>query len=72
MERFGEKLKILRQRQGLTQQELAPLLDCPSFTYISDLERGRRKPGIELAVKISEFFNVLLDKLAKDYLELDS
>jgi len=72
MERFGEKLKNLRQRQGLTQKELASLLDCSSYTYIGDLETGRRKPGIELAVKISEIFNVSIDKLAKDYLELDS
>ncbi len=71
MERFGEKLITLRARQGMTQRQLASILGHTSCTYVSDLERGKRQPGIDLAVKISEIFNVSLDKLAKDYLELD-
>ncbi len=72
MKRFGEKLVTLRNRQGLTQWKIALMLGYTSCTYISDLERGKKNPSIELAIKMSEFFNVPVDKLVKDYLELDS
>ncbi len=70
--RFGEKLNMLRKRHGLTLRELASALGYASHSYLGELEIGQKRPSLELAVKISEFFNIPLDKLAKDEIDLDS
>lgn len=71
MQRFGEKLRMLRQRRGLTLRELADVLDFQSHSFISHLESGRKVPSLELAVKIANYFGVTVDQLAKDELEVD-
>jgi DNA-binding XRE family transcriptional regulator len=38
---------------------------------VGDLESGRKNPSVEVALKISRLFNVSLDQLLKDELELD-
>ncbi len=70
MQRFGEKMRVLRQRRGLTLRELAPLLDI-TFSFISKLENGSQQPSAELIVKIARLFEVSTDKLMFDELELD-
>lgn len=48
----GERLRVWRQAQGLSEQEAAELLGCHQTT-ISTLERGRTKqPGIRIALAI--------------------
>jgi transcriptional regulator with XRE-family HTH domain len=55
--RFGEQLKELRNKRGLTQEELAT--DCGlDRTYISMLERGLRQPTLATLFKIAEVLNV--------------
>jgi len=71
MERFGEKLRILRKRRGMTIRELAAALDYPSHGYIGNLESGRRKPTLEMAFKIAALLNVSVEQLANDAVELD-
>lgn len=71
MNRFGEKLRTLRKRRGLTLRELAEALGYPSHGYIGNLESGRRKPTLEMAVKIAAFFNLSVERLANDQLEID-
>jgi transcriptional regulator with XRE-family HTH domain len=71
MSRFGEKLRWLRKRRGMTLRELAQALDLPSHGYLGDLESGRRQPSLELARKIADFFGVTVDQLARDEVELD-
>jgi transcriptional regulator with XRE-family HTH domain len=71
MQRFGEKLRTLRKQRGLSQRELAEALGYVSATaYISDFENGRRKPTLEFALKVSEYFGVPVDVLVKDELEV--
>jgi transcriptional regulator with XRE-family HTH domain len=70
MERFGEKLRTLRLRQGLTTRQLAESLQTTN-SQISRVENGLRKPSSDLIVKISNFFNIPLDKLMRDELDLD-
>ena len=70
MQKFGEKLFRLRKQHGMTMRELASALNT-TYGYISDLESGRRKPSLELGERIAELFNVSLDQLAKDSLDLD-
>lgn len=48
---FGQKLKSLRQKQGLTIYKLASLAGVP-FTLISALENSRKTVGVNNATKI--------------------
>ena len=72
MKRFGEKLRILRERRSLTVRQLASLLGINSHSHIVGLETGKHYPSIELIVKIADLFEVSTDQLLRDELELDS
>ena len=72
MQRFGEKLRTLRQRRGLTLRELATVLGFRSHGFVGDLESGRKHPSLELAIQIADFFGVSLDQLARDEQDLDA
>lgn len=71
MPRFGEKLRALRKRRGLTMRELADALDLRSHGSIGDFESGRSQASIELIIKIADFFGVSLDQLLRDDVELE-
>ena len=53
---FGNKIKELRDEQGILQRQLAALLeiDTPMF---SKIERGDRKAKREQVVKLAEYFH---------------
>ena len=70
VKRLGEKLHILRQRHGLTTRELAAQLGV-SYVQISRIETGVRKPSADLILKIALFFNIPVDQLMRDDLEID-
>ena len=70
MQRFGEKLRQLRKRHGLTMIQLNEALHISSQGYLSNLETGRRIPPAELVVQIADFFQVSLDQLMRDELDL--
>lgn len=57
---FAERLRMLRQQRGLSQQELAKKLGI-SGSAISMYERGERTPDFELLDLICDFFNVDTD-----------
>lgn len=69
MQRFGEKLHILRMQRGLTLRELADMLGVHN-SHVVRIEKGK-KPSVELILKISHLFDVPIDILMKDELELD-
>jgi transcriptional regulator with XRE-family HTH domain len=48
---FGNTLKALRQKQGLTQKELGEKVDL-SPSYIGQLEQGRSNPSYEAMDKL--------------------
>ena len=70
MERIGEKLKTLRLKYGLTTRQLAEQLETTN-SQISRIENGLRQPSADFLVKMSDFFNVSLDQLMRDDLDLD-
>lgn len=59
---FGDRLKKLREDQGMTQYELAELLNV-SRQSIGGYENDNVDPGIDTLVKIANIFNISLDYL---------
>lgn len=54
------RIKILREEVGMTQQELADKLDGAKST-VAMYEKGDRKPSLEILVKLSEIFDCSID-----------
>ena len=71
MKKFGKKLRILRTRQGLTLRQLASTLGMGAHSHLANIETGKNKPTAELIVKIADYFEISLDQLMRDELELD-
>lgn len=69
MEKFHEKLKKLRKEKGLTQQEVADLVHVNRVTY-TNWEKGNRKPTYENLSMLACIFDVSIDFLLSDYLEM--
>ena len=59
---IGERLKQLRIKKGLKQQELADMFGLSSGT-ISFYESEQRKPDIDFIVAIAKYFDVSTDHL---------
>lgn len=57
MNNFGEKIKILRTRKKLKQDDIASVLNL-SRTQISNLEAGRRNVTLKQLKKLCEYFKV--------------
>ncbi|MCB0177781.1 MAG: helix-turn-helix transcriptional regulator [Anaerolineae bacterium] len=70
MERFGEKLRVLRDRRGITVRQLASILEIKSHSHIVGLEANKHKPSADLILKIANFFKVTTDQLMRDDLEI--
>lgn len=69
MEKFHEKLKMLRKKQGFTQKELARLLGTVQGVY-SKWERGVYEPNYENLSMLACIFDVSIDFLLSDYIEI--
>jgi transcriptional regulator with XRE-family HTH domain len=72
MQRFGEKLRVLRTKHGMTLAQLAHNLGFNAHGYISELESGKKKPTAEFVLNVARLFNVTTDQLLKDELDLDT
>ena len=59
---FCENLKYIRSSLNISQKEIANYLKLNPSSY-SNYESGRREPGIDALIKISDFLNVEIDKL---------
>ncbi|MBV7336440.1 helix-turn-helix domain-containing protein [Chloroflexi bacterium TSY] len=70
MQRFGEKLRTLRERRGFSYRKLAVMLDV-SHGHLVGIEANRHKPSADLILKIAEMFEVTTDQLMRDELEID-
>ena len=69
MEKFHEKLKVLRKKQGLTQKEIADIVQVNRVTY-TNWEKGNREPSYEDLCVLAFIFDVSIDFLLSDYLEI--
>ena len=56
------RLEELRKARGITQEELAALLEVSRQT-VSSLEKGRYNPSILLAFKIARYFGQSIEDI---------
>lgn len=59
---FGKKLKIFREKRGISQVDMAKTLQI-SQTAMYQYEKGDRRIPLNLLVKFAEFFGVTVDEL---------
>lgn len=62
MKEFAERLKDLRLEKGMSQRQLAKLLNI-SHTSIERWENETRVPNAEAVVMLAKFFSVTTDYL---------
>lgn len=55
-------LKQLREEKGLTQEQIAKLLEIPRSTYCY-YEKGKREMSYAMLIKIADFYEISLDEL---------
>lgn len=60
MSTFGERLRNLRNRRGLTQREFGKRFQL-SESAIGMYERDQREPSLELVRRMADFFEVSID-----------
>jgi len=64
-ETIGDKIKLLRNKQGLTQDELARKSDLP-YTTLTKIETNViTKPSIQTVTKIAKGLDISIDELIK-------
>ncbi|WP_196604600.1 helix-turn-helix transcriptional regulator [Pectinatus haikarae] len=56
------KLKIIREKNNLTKQELANAIGV-TVRYIAFIEQGKRTPSLEIASKIAIILNSSIDNI---------
>lgn len=56
------KLEEIRKERGITQEELAKILEVSRQT-VGSLENGRYNPSIILAFKIARYFEMAIEDI---------
>ncbi|WP_277115214.1 helix-turn-helix transcriptional regulator [Chryseobacterium sp.] len=67
---FGTNIKKIRQVKGLSQKAFADLFDL-NRGVISSYEEGRAEPKIETILKVANHFNLNLDKLLTEIIQVN-
>ena len=62
---MGDRIKEVRRRLNLTQEQLAEKLDI-TVTYISEIERSLKMPSLQVFIKLIEVLDVSADYLLRD------
>lgn len=71
MQRFGEKMRTLRLRHGLSVRELTRALGYTGHGYVYNIEIGKKQPNAEFILRVANLFGASIDQLMRDELELD-
>lgn len=67
---LGEKIKVERLRQRISQEDLANFLDLTRSSIIN-LEKGRHRPSIYQLLQIAAMLNIEYTKLIPVALEIN-
>ena len=62
---FANRIKELRQQQGLSQEKFALKIDMDR-TYYASVEAGKRNVSIKNIKKIADGFEISLEELFKN------
>ena len=60
---FSQRLLLLRQESGMTQQQVADAIQTTLRQY-QRFEKGEQKPGFDNLIRLVDCFQVSLDFLA--------
>lgn len=63
--KIGERLKKLRKYMGLTQQQVASILNIGRDAILR-IEKGDRKIDVEELINFSKLYNISIDELTSD------
>ena len=66
---IGKNLLLLRKNKKLTQLEVAEKFNY-SDKSISKWEKGESLPSIEVLIQLANFYNITLDELTSEHLDL--
>ena len=61
---LGERLRIARNSSGLTQEDVATVLDVARTTLVA-IERGKRRVRSEELIKLADLYNVTVNDLVR-------
>ena len=61
--KWGERLRAARVKEGDTQDQAAWKLGIKERGYLSNLELGKKRPSVGLALKIESIYGVPIDLL---------
>lgn len=62
--KLGQSLKRHREASGQSQEQLAEAADIDR-TYVSDIERGNRNPGIKNIARLAKGLGITTAQLCK-------
>jgi transcriptional regulator with XRE-family HTH domain len=62
--RLGNAVKAIREEKGMTQVQVAGLMDVPA-TFLSDIERGVRNVSLSTLISLGSALNVKLSEIFK-------
>lgn len=68
---FGEKVRELRKKRNLSQEDLTRMIGCSSKSMISKIERGQRGTPIPVVTKLAKALGVSVSELIGEDVELD-
>ena len=60
---FGKRVRKERKRKGWSQEKLIEEINRQEGGYLSDIERGKKSPSFETAIRIADKLGVSLDYL---------
>ena len=61
-QKIGQRIRMLRMKSGLTQEQLAEASDL-SVPYLSHIERGSKRASLETLVRVAGALHVTVDCL---------
>lgn len=67
--KIGKNIQKIRKSNGYTQEKLAEEMEV-SVRYISDIEQDKSKPSYEVLIKICNVFQISLDQVFSEYLNI--
>lgn len=62
---IGKNIKTARLKKGITQEELANIIDC-STSYLSEIETGTSGPSLSKIIEIARALDTTVDCLLGD------